>query len=55
MPAFDQMRLHLKKYLLCTLRTPFFTEHLRCLLLENLLRSSRERRLHITGKIYAVV
>ena len=37
------------------LRTPFFTEHLRWLLLENLFRSSRERRLHITGEIYAVV
>ena len=37
------------------LRTPFFTEHLRWLFLENLFRSSRERRLHITGEIYAVI
>ena len=37
------------------LRTPFFTEQLRWLLLENLFRSSRERRLHITGEIYAVI
>ena len=37
------------------LRTPFLTEHLRWLLLENLFRSSRERRLHITGEIYAVI
>ena len=37
------------------LRTSFLTEHLRWLLLENLFRSSRERRLHITGDIYAVI
>ena len=36
------------------LRTPFLTEHLRWMLLENLFRSSRERRLHITGEVYAV-
>ena len=36
-------------------RTPFFTEHLPWLLLENLFRSSIERRLHITGEIYAVI
>ena len=36
-------------------RIPFFTEHLRWLLLENLFRSSRERRIHITGEIYAVI
>ena len=32
------------------LRTPFFTGYLRWLLLENRFRSSRERRLQITGK-----
>ena len=37
------------------LRTPCFTEQPRWLLLENLFRSSRERRLHITGKIYVVI
>ena len=37
------------------LRTPFFTEHVRWLLLENLFISSIERRLHITGEIYAVI
>ena len=37
------------------LKTPFFTEHFRWLLLENLFRLSRERRLHITGEIYAVI
>ena len=37
------------------LRTPVFTEHLQWLLLENLFRSSRERRLPITGKIYAII
>ena len=37
-------------------KNTFFTEYLRLLLLENLFRSSRERRLHITGKkIYAVI
>ena len=36
------------------LRTPVFTEHLQWLLLENLLRSSREGWLPITGKMYAV-
>ena len=34
------------------LRTPFFAEHRRWLLLQNLFGSSRERRLHITGEIY---
>ena len=37
------------------LRTPFFTEQLRWLLLQNLFRSSKERRLHITGEMYAVI
>ena len=39
------------------LRTPFFTGHPRWLLLKNLLKSSRERRLHmgITDEIYAVI
>ena len=36
-------------------RTPFFTEDLQWLLLENLFKSSRETRLHITGEIYAVI
>ena len=36
-------------------RTPFFTEHLRWLLLENLFRLPRERRLHITAEIYTVI
>ena len=33
----------------------FFTEHLRWLLLKNLFRLSRERRLHITAEIYPVI
>ena len=33
----------------------FFTEHLWWLLLENLFRLSRERRLHIAGIVYAVI
>ena len=37
------------------LRRPFFTEHLQWLLLENLFRPSRENRLPIPGKIYAVI
>ena len=36
-------------------RNTFFTEHLRWLLVENLFRSARERRLRITVEIYVVI
>ena len=37
------------------LRTTFFAEHLQWLLLENLFRTSREKKLHFTGEIYVVI